>query len=136
MATGGYQLNSPAAVDSSLVTSASATTNGSSFDLGVNTSPQAVRNVAQFTFTGGATNGYDMEVRVQWSDDNTTWPSSGEGDIVLVRTDSTASASLTSQWVELPAPKARYARFQYKNNNATDAVTVSSEVAQHKLQSA
>ena len=136
MATGGYLLNSPAAVDSSLSASATTTTNGSSFDLGTNTSPQAVRNVAQFDFTGGATDGYDMEVTIQWSDDNATWASSGEGDIVLVRTDTTASATLKSQWVELPAPKARYARFVYKNNNATDAVTVSSKVAQHKLQSA
>lgn len=136
MTTGGFQLGALASVDSSLSCAAGSSTNGSSFDLGANTSPQAVRNVAQWAITGGATDGYDLEIIVQWSDDDTNWPATGEGSIVLVRTNTTGGSSLSlSEIMELPQPKARYGRFQYKNNNATDAVTVSSEVAQHKLQS-
>lgn len=137
MATGGYLLGAPTAVDSSLSCTAGGYTNGSSFDLGANTSPQAVRNVVQFSVTGGATDGYDLQAIVQWSDDNATWPDNGEGSIVLVRTNTTGGSSITkTEWIELPEPKARYGRIQYQNNNATDAITVSSSVAQHKLQSA
>ena len=136
MATGGYKLGAAVAVDSSLSCAAAATTNGSSFDLGDNTTPQAVRNVAQFSVTGGATDGYDIEVAVQWSDDNTNWPDAGEGIPIFIRTNTTGGSDITlSEWIELPEPKARYGRFTYKNSNATDAVTVGSEVAQHTLQS-
>ena len=138
MATGGYLLGAPTALDSSLSCSAGgAYTNGSSFDLGANSSPQAVRNVVQLSITGGVTDGYDVEVFVQWSDDNATWPDNGEGAVLKAFTNTTGGASLGySEWLEMPEPKARYGRLQYKNNNATDAVTVTSKVAQHKLQSA
>ena len=138
MATGGYKLGASTSIDSSSSVSAGGTLAGSSFDLGASTSPQAVRTVAQFAITNsGTTDGYDLEVKVQWSEDNSTWPDSGEGTIVMVRTSTTAGADITwTQWIELPEPKARYARFFYTNNNGTDSLSVSSKVAQHILQSA
>ena len=139
MTTGGYKLGASASVDASASVSAGGVLAGSSFDLGVNTSPQAVRNVVQFgvsNSSGVPVDGFDVEVKIQWSEDNTNWPDAGKGSVLISFVDSTVGASMTrSEWLELPEPKARYGRFYYTNNNTTDAVTVNSAVAQHTLQS-
>jgi len=139
MADAGYKLGTLTAVDSSLsIPAGGAPTTGSTIDLGAVTSPQSVGLSAQIAITNvGSTDGYDLEVYVQWSDDNTNWPDSSEGEFVMLFSNSTAGADLTlSNLIRLPTPQARYCRLLYINNNATDAVTVSSEVAQHLTQSA
>ena len=135
----GYKLGTLAAVDTSLAVAAGGSwVSGSSFDLGAATSPQAFLLGAQFGITNtGSTDGYDLDVIIQWSDDDTNWPDDGEGELVAHYEDSTAGADLTRSTIEeMPTPQARYGRFQYANNNTTDAVTVNSEVAQHEGQSA
>ena len=121
-----------AAVDTTLAVAAGGTwVDGSSFDCKHGTDDLLAAYVAaQFKSTNaGSTNGQDLEVIVQFSDDNTNWPDDGQGHPIYAYADSTAGADLTLSRLCEFAPSLRYARFQYRNNNATDAVSVSSEVA-------
>ena len=129
MTTTGTAIGQPSSL-AAVSVSAGGTANSATIDLGSTETPQASRLAAQFAVTGGATEGYDVTARIQWSKNGTTWPSDGEGAIVLSRSNSGAAASLTSQWVGLGDPKGRYARLQYSNANATEAITVSAEVAE------
>ena len=138
MIQSGFKLDSTeTTVDSSLsVPSGGSWTAGSSFDLGPDTAIQAVRVTAQFGVTGGATDGYKVEVKVQWSRDGTSWPDLGEGDYLDYFEDTTGGASLTRSRISAVEPHARYGRFIYKNSNSTDAVTVNSTVGYDYVQTA
>ena len=129
----GQKLGTLAALDSSLsVAAATNNVNGTYKDVGANTSPQPTVVGVQFAITNaGSTDGYDLDVRVQFSDDNTTWPDAGEGQSLGNFYSSTAGADMTRSRIITLVPLLRYFRFQYDNNNATDAVTVDSVVALH-----
>jgi len=119
------------AVDTSLSVSADGSWHsGTSFDCKHGTDDiLATYIAAQFSITGGATDGIDLEVIVQFSDDNSNWPKDGEGHPIFAYVDTGASASLSGSRVCEITPLLRYARFQYLNNNSSDSVTVDSEVA-------
>lgn len=137
MATLGQKQGDPESLDSAVAVSASGSANGSSKDIGANTSPQAVNVDAQFSLTQtGTTNSADFEVKVQHSNDNTNWPDNDQGEPVFSWKASSAGADLTrSEWVRF-TPKRRYFRFRFTNNNATDSFTVDSSVALTTVQSA
>jgi len=128
-----YGVANPAnlsALDTSLSVPAGGTwTSGNGVDLLDATANLLGELEVQISVTGGATDGYDIEVIAQYSEDNTNWPDDGDPDaIVYSKADSAGGASITrSPTVPIGTPTARYARLQYKNNNATDAVTVTSK---------
>lgn len=119
------------------LTANTANQNGSSHDLGANTDPQAVVVRVQFTIEnqeGSPTDGYDCDIRVQNSPDNSNWPDAGHGQALGNFTDTTAGADLTrSQFLEF-VPKCRYFRFQYDNNNGTDDLVVTSKILEVLMQ--
>jgi len=132
----GKNLGSLASVDSSLsIATGSAWVNGASVDHaepGGAGTPDADTAIDQFGVTNAAsTDGYDLDVIRQWSDDNSTWPDDGEGDVVTNFSNSTGGADLTRSDIMEFAIKARYSRCQYANNNGTDAVTVNRESGDH-----
>ena len=121
-----------AAVDSGVTVNAGgAWTSGTSFDCKHGTDDLLAEYVAaQFALTNaGSTDGQDFEAIVQFSDDNSNWPDDGEGHPIFAFADSTAGKDLTRSKLCEFAPALRYARFQFANNNSTDNVSVSSEVA-------
>lgn len=123
-------------VDNALAVNASTSNvNGSSSDLGANTSPQPDIIVAQFAITNsGSTDGYDLDVRAQFSFDNSNWCDAGLGQILGNFYSASAGADLTrSAFIVIPV-LARYVRFQYDNNNGTDNLSVSSWIAKHIFQ--
>lgn len=127
----GLNLGTLAALDTSVSVGAGATVSGSSKDLGTAT-PQSLVEAAQFAITNaGTTDGYDLDILVQFSDDNTTWPDTGFGLPLRNYRSTTAGADLTRSDILTFAPRLRYYRFQYTNNNATDTLSVSSETASH-----
>lgn len=131
----GQKLNSYTSLDSALSVSAGSTANGTAKDIGANTSPQAVSVECEFALTQtGTTNSADLEVKVQFSDDNSTWPDTGEGDPIFTWKAGSVGADLTRSNAVSFRPKARYFRFQYKNNNGTDSFTVDSAVGLTTLQ--
>lgn len=107
------------------VNAATNNVNGSSADIGVNTSPQATVIRSQLTITNAAANdGYDLDVRVQFSPDNTNWPDAGFGHPLGNWYSAVLGADLTrSEYIEF-VPMDRYFRFQYDNNNPTDNLAV------------
>jgi len=139
MGDAGYKLAALEVLDSGTVVSAGGTAWASSpsFGLGDNSSPQAVAADGQIGISNaGSTDGYDLEVRVQWSDNDTNWPDDGEGKIVGVWYSAVAGGDLTrSALRSLGRPKAAYGRLQYLNRNGTDNLTVTAEIAKHLLQS-
>jgi len=111
------------------VANATPNVNGSSQDIGVNTSPQAVVVRAQLTVTNAAANdGYDLDVRVQFSPDNAAWPDAGRGQPLGNWYSATLGADIVrSEYIEF-VPLDRYFRFQYDNNNVTDALAVTNKI--------
>lgn len=105
--------------------------NGSSFDIGANTDPQSVVVRVQFTIEnqiGVPTDGYDVDIRVQASPDNTNWPDAGRGQPMGNFADPTVGGDLSlSEFLEF-VPKSRYNRFQYDNNNGTDALVATTKI--------
>jgi len=131
----GQYLESLTSLDSALSVTAGNRANGSSKDIGANTSPQSLRVDAQFAITNaGSTDGYDLEVIVQFSDDDSNWPADGEGAPIASFYDSNAGADLAASGIFSFTPLLRYFRFQYLNNNGTDNLSVDSEVATQVLQ--
>jgi len=129
----GQLLNSLASLDSSLTVSAGSVANGTSKDLGANINPQALRVAVQFSLTQTATNdAADVEAIVQFSDDNSTWPDSGDGDPIWAWLAASAGADKTRTQILGFVPRARYYRFQYTNNNPSDSFDVNSETS-HSL---
>ena len=138
----GQDMDSLAALDTALAVASGTTVNGSSKDIGANTSPQATTVAMQFSITNaGSTDGYDLDVYIQFSDDNTNWPdaisdsdATTEGLLLANFFSSTAGADLGLSGIKTFVPKLRYFRAVYLNNNGTDAVTVNSEEATHDIQ--
>ncbi len=129
----GQNLGSLAALDTALaVTAGGGWTSGSSRNIGASSSPQAMLSAAQFSITNsGSTDGYDLDVNVQFSDDGSAWPDDGDGQPVTNFYDAAAGADKTrSRIFEFPIAL-QYFRFQFRNNNATDNLSVSSETAEH-----
>lgn len=132
----GQKLDTLSSVDSSLTVSAGGTNQGSSEDLGANTSPQAVRVAAQFALTQSGTNDKaDLTVRVQFSDDGTDWPDAGEGQMIYSWSAESAGDDLTRSGLVSFVPQARYFRFEYDNGNSTDSFDMDAETAEHLIQS-
>jgi len=104
-------------------------TAGASFDVGDNANPQAP--VLRFYLTlvnpaGGPVDGYDIDIRVQWSRDNATWPDAGLGHPLGNWTSAVVGAGVAkSQTIDIPV-KDRYARLQIDNNNPVDNLTFNS----------
>lgn len=140
MGEAGSKLGALVAVDTALaVPAGGAWTAGASFDLGDPTIVvQALRLGVQLAITNaGTTNGYDLSVKIQWSPSGSTWPNlaKGEGALVAYHKSTVAGDDLDrSRLWAISRPQARYGRLIYSNANATDAVSVSSWVAQHKAQ--
>ncbi len=132
----GQNLGALAALDTALtVTAGGAWTSGTSRNIGASSSPQAGISVAQFSITNaGSTDGYDLDVHVQFSDDGSAWPDDGDGQPVTNFNDTTAGADKTRSRIFKFPIDLQYFRFQYRNNNATDNLSVSSETAEHKDQ--
>ena len=129
-----------AALDAATSVTKGATVNGTGKDIGNDTIPQQMLIAAQFAITNaGTTDGYDVDVTVQFSDDNTTWPDSvgsskatTQGLSLCNMYSATAAADLALSAIYTFVPELRYFRFVFKNNNGTDAVSVTSEVALHR----
>jgi len=106
-------------------------TNGTSLDCGDNTSPQPV--VLRFYLTlvnpaGGPVDGYDIDIRVQWSRDDATWPDAGLGAPLGNWNSAVVGAGITrGQIIDIPV-KDRYARLQIDNNNPVDNLTFNSYI--------
>lgn len=104
-------------------------TNGASFDIGDNTNPQAVVCRLYITLVnpaGGPVDGYDIDVRVQWSRDNALWPDAGMGAPLGNWNSAVVGAGITrSQIIDVPV-KDRYGRLQIDNNNPVDNLTFNS----------
>jgi len=79
--------------------------------------------------TTSPTEGLDIEIGVQFSDDGTNWPDGGQNHPIYAHVDSDVGASLSASRVCEFAPLMRYARFEYKNNNSSDDVHVTSKAA-------
>ena len=131
----GRQLAGLTVLDSLLaVASGGAWVAGTSRDLGAAT-PQADQIVIQIAITNaGSTDGYSLEVAIQWSENGTTWPDlgTGEGQIIATFSNTSAGADLTrSNPVSAGPPLLRHYRLIFKNNNGTDNVTVDSWRAEH-----
>ena len=94
--------------------------------------PDADEGVDHLALTNaGSTNGYDLDVIRQWSIDNSTWPASGSGDVMTNFKSTTAGADLSRSGAYPFLIRARYSRLQYRNNNVTDAVTVTRKTLLH-----
>lgn len=131
----GQLLNSFSSLDSSLSVSAGGTANGASKDIGANTSPQAVSVEAEFSLTQSGTNDEaDLQVIVQFSDDDSNWPDDGEGDPIFTWQAESVGDDLTRSNAVSFRPKAQYFRFQYTNNNGTDSFDVDSAVGLTTIQ--
>lgn len=131
----GQLLDTLASLDSALAVTAGATANGTSKGLGVNTSPQSVVVAMQFAITNaGSTDGFDLDVVIQFSDDDTNWPDAGEGLFLTNFFSAVAGDDIALSAIKTFVPKLRYFRAQYTNNNGTDNLTVSSEEATHLMQ--
>ena len=131
----GQLLDTLTALDSALAVNAGATANGTSKDLGVNTSPQSVVVAMQFVITNaGSTDGFDLDVVIQFSDDDTNWPDAGEGLFLTNFFSAVAGDDIALSAIKTFVPKLRYFRATYTNNNGTDNLTVSSEEATHLMQ--
>lgn len=74
----------------------------------------------------GSTDGYDLDTYLQWSADNTTWPALGEGTPLPDKYSTTPGDDLSLSGRVPVGTEARYARLTWRNNNATDGLTVSS----------
>ena len=132
----GFAYDTLASLDSSLTVNAGATTAGSSRDLGTS-NPTPALIAAQFSITNsGSTDGYDLDIRVQFSDDDTNWPDSGHGLPIDNLFHATAGQDLTRSRVYSFTPLLRYFRFEYTNNNSTDNLSVGSETAEHHYNAA
>jgi len=84
---------------------------------------------------GSPTEGIDLEVLVQFSDDNTNWPDDGQGHPIFAHVDSDTGSSLTlSRHCEFAVPQ-RYCRFLYRNNNSSDDLKVTAELGLAYLES-
>jgi len=108
---------------------------GSSQDIGVNTIPQPVVVRSQITITNAAANdGYDLDIRVQFSPDNAAWPDAGRGQPLGNWYSAVLGDDLTrSEYIEF-VPLDRYFRFQYDNNNVTDNLAVTHKIKLIKMQ--
>ncbi len=127
-------------VDTALnLAQASVNNNGSSFDIGANTNPQAVVLRAQLTLVnpeGAPADGYNLDIRVQSSRDDVNWPDAGMGQPLGNFYSAVVGAGIAlSQYIEL-VPKDRYNRFQYDNNNPVDDSNVSMNVKTVLMQGA
>jgi len=135
MAEYGQLLNGFTSLDSSVSVSAGGSANGSSKDVGANTSPQALFVESEFSVTqSGTTDQADFVVKVQYSDDNSTWPDDDQGDVVFVWNAASVGADLTRSNAVRFVPKQRYFRFRFSNGNSTDSFTVNSAVGLSTMQ--
>jgi len=104
-------------------------TNGTSLDCGDNTNPQPV--VLRFYLdlvnpNGVPADGYDIDIRVQWSRDDATWPDAGLGAPLGNWNSAVVGAGIArGQIIDIPV-KDRYARLQIDNNNPVDNLTFNS----------
>jgi hypothetical protein len=119
-------------VDNALnLPAATPNTSGTSYDVGANTNPQAVvlRGYINVVNPNGIpADGYDIDIRVQFSPDNANWPDAGLGHPLGNWYSAVVGAGITrSQHIEIPV-KDRYARLQIDNNNPVDNLTFNSYV--------
>ena len=128
----GQNLDVLASLDSGVAVVAGATANGTSKDIGVNTAVQAAVVAMQFSITNaGSTDGFDLDVIVVFSDDNSNWPDAGEGLFLTNFFSAVAGDDLALSAIKTFVPKLRYFRIYYVNNNGTDNLSVSAEEATH-----
>ena len=135
MASIGQNLDTLASLDSGQAVVAGNVAAGASKDIGAPASPQPTEVAAQFSITNaGSTDGYDLEVLVQFSDDDSNWPDAGEGLPLASFFSAGAGDDLTRSPIFVFKPRLRYFRFYYINANGTDDLSVSSEEATHITQ--
>ena len=112
---------------------------GSTLDLGASTDPQSVVVRLQVTIenqVGVPTDGYDVDIRIQSSEDDTNWPDDGHGQPMGNFADPAAGADLTrSEWLEF-VPKCRYVRCELDNNNGADDLVFTSRYKEVLMQGA
>jgi hypothetical protein len=125
------------AVDTALAVNAGATVNGGSMNIGANTDPQAVVVRLQLGLTNNAgvpSEGYDMDIIVQHSRDNATWPDNGEGQSLGNWYSAVVGAGITrSRYIEFQ-PMDRYSRLQYTSGCAADQYLVTMTAKQVFMQ--
>lgn len=127
----GQRVSTLANVDSGMVVTATKTNrSGSTHDWGTNDQPLPKTCVVQIGITNtGSSDGYDLDVRAQFSEDDSKWPDAGEGQSLGNFYSAVAGDDLTrSRMLTVPV-LARYQRLQYDNNNASDNLVVSSAFA-------
>ncbi len=133
MATGvmGQRVSTLASVDSGMVVTATISNrNGTSHNWGPNEEPLPKTCVVQIGITNlASSDGYDLDVRVQFSEDDTKWPDAGEGQSLGNFFSAVAGDDLTRSRMLVVPVLARYQRLQYDNNNSSDNVTVSAAFA-------
>jgi len=112
-------------------------TNGTSYDIGDNTNPQAVAIRVYITIlnpAGGPADGYDIDIRIQWSRDDATWPDAGMGHPQGNWNSAVVGAGIArSQIIDIPV-KDRYGRLQIDNNNPVDNLTFNSFIKIVRMQ--
>lgn len=112
-------------------------TNGTSYDIGDNTNPQAVALRVYITIVnpaGGPVDGYDIDIRSQWSRDDAAWPDAGMGHPQGNWNSAVVGAGIArSQIIDIPV-KDRYGRLQIDNNNPVDNLTFNSFIKIVRMQ--
>lgn len=130
MADAGLKTASLATLDAVLAVSAASSANSDAGDIGANTAAQPTDISFQISVTQtGSTDTFSGSAKVQWSDDNTNWPDSDQGDVIFSWVAGSAGADLALSQIIVVPVAARYYRLRCTNDNATDSVDFGIESA-------